>query len=332
MRRRDFVTLLGGAAAGSSLLWPLVARAQQPDRMRRIGVFVPSVESNQDYQARMAAFRESLQKLGWSESRNVRFDYCWAGADPVRMRAYAAELVSLAPDVILSISNQATAILSQQTHTISIVFLANDPLGTGLITSMAHPGGNMTGFIPFEAALGGKWLQLLKEVTPSLARVAVLYTPAGAGSLKMLRTIEDLSPSLGVETISVPAREPAEIERVIGAFSREANGGLIVLTGPSTTANRELIIALAARHRLPAIYPNRESVANGGLIFYGADLVDLTRQAGSYVDRILRGEKPGDLPVQAPTKFELIVNLKTAKALGLNIPESFLLRADELIE
>ena len=331
MRRRDFVTLLGGAMAGSSLLWPLVARAQQPERMRRIGVLATSVEGP-DLLPRMAAFRQSLLKLGWSEGLNVRFDYRSTGADPERMRAYAAELVSLAPDVILSISNQETAILSQQTRTISIVFLANDPLETGLITSMAHPGGNMTGFTPFEVAMSGKWLQLLKEVTPGLARVAVLYTPGGAGSLAMLRTIEDVSPSLGVETTSVPARDPAEIERVIDAFSHEANGGLIVLTGPSTTANRELIIALAARHRLPAIYPDRESVANGGLISYGADLVDQFRQAGSYVDRILKGEKPGDLPVQVPTKFELIVNLKTAKALGLNIPESFLLRADELIE
>jgi putative tryptophan/tyrosine transport system substrate-binding protein len=232
----------------------------------------------------------------------------------------------------VSTSNQVTTILGQQTRTIPIVFFANDPLETGLITSMAHPGGNMTGFAPFEVAMGGKWLQLLKEVTPRLARVAVLYTPGGAGSLAMLRTIEDLAPSLRVETTSVPARDPAEIERAVDAFSREANAGLIVLTGPSTTANRELIIALAARHRLPAIYPGRESVANGGLISYAADQVDQFRQAGSYVDRILRGEKPGDLPVQAPTKFELVVNLKTAKALGLNIPESFLLRADELIE
>jgi putative ABC transport system substrate-binding protein len=332
MRRRDFVTLLGGAAAGSSLLWPPVARAQQPDRIRRIGVFVPSLEGNQDYQARMAAFRQSLQKLGWADGRNVRFDYRWAGADPERMRAYAAELVSLAPDVILSISNQATAILSQHTRTISIVFLANDPLETGLITSMAHPGGNITGFTPYETAMGGKWLQLLKELTPRLARVAALYTPGGPGSLAMLRTVEEIAPSLGVATTSVPARDPAEIARAIDALSREANGGLVVLTGPGTTANRALIIALAARHRLPAIYPNRQSVANGGLISYAADLVDQVRQAGSYVDRILKGEKPGDLPVQVPTKFKLVVNLKTAKALGLNIPESFLLRADEVIE
>jgi putative ABC transport system substrate-binding protein len=328
MRRREFIVLLGGAVTA----WPLVTRAQQPDRTLRIGVLVPAVESDPAYQARIAAFRESLQKLGWSEGGNVRFDYRWAGVDPERMRAAAAELVSLAPDVLLSVSNQATAILSQQTRTIPIVFVANDPVETGLITSMAHPGGNMTGFTPFEVSLGGKWLQLLKEVTPRLARVAVLYTPGGAGSLAMLRTIEEVGPSLGVETTSVPARDPAEIERAIDAFSREANGGLIVLTGPGTNANRELIIALAARHRLPAIYPSRDSVANGGLISYGADQVDQFRQAGSYVDRILKGEKPGDLPVQAATKFELIVNLKTAKALGLNIPESFLLRADELIE
>jgi putative ABC transport system substrate-binding protein len=328
MRRGVFIVLLGGAVTA----WPLVTRAQQPDRTLRIGVLVPAVESDPAYQARIAAFRESLQKLGWSEGGNVRFDYRWAGVDPERMRASAAELVSLAPDVLLSVSNQATAILSQQTRTIPIVFVANDPVETGLITSMAHPGGNMTGFTPFEVSLGGKWLQLLKEVTPRLARVAVLYTPGGAGSLAMLRTIEEVGPSLGVETTSVPARDPAEIERAIDAFSREANGGLIVLTGPGTNANRELIIALAARHRLPAIYPSRDSVANGGLISYGADQVDQFRQAGSYVDRILKGEKPGDLPVQAATKFELIVNLKTAKALGLNIPESFLLRADELIE
>src|SRR4051812_35902928 len=327
MRRREFIVLLGGTAA----TWPLVARAQQTDRMRRVGVLATSVEGP-DLQPRMAAFRQSLLKLGWSEGLNVRFDYRSPGADPERMRAYAAELVSLAPDVILSVSNQATAILSQQTRTISVVFLANDPLETGLITSMAHPGGNMTGFTPFEVSMGGKWLELLKEVVPRLARVAVLFTLGGQASLATLRVIEGSAPSLGVETTSVPARDPAEIERVIDAFSREANGGLIVLTGPSTNANRELIIALAARHRLPAIYPDRESVANGGLISYGADLVDQFRQAGSYVDRILKGEKPGDLPVQAATKFELIVNLKTAKALGLNIPESFLLRADELIE
>ena len=259
MKRRIFIAVLG-----SAVTWPLVARAQQPDHMRRIGVLVPSVESNQAYQSRMVAFRESLQKLGWSEDRNVRFDYRWAGADPERMRAYAAELVSLAPDVILSLSNRATAILSQQTRTISIVFLANDPLQTGLITNTAHPGGNMTGFTPFEYTLGGKWLELLNEVTPRLARVAVLYTPSGVGSLAMLRTIEDVAPSLRVETTPVPAHDPAEIEGAINSFSLKANGGLIVLTGPSTTANRELIIALAARHLLPAIYPVRDFVSNGG--------------------------------------------------------------------
>jgi len=332
MRRRDFVTLLGGAGAGSSLVWPLAALAQQPDRMRQIGVLMPSVESNPVYQARMAAFRESLQKLGWSEGRNVRFDYRWAGDDPERMRVYAAELVSLAPGVILSSTNQATAILSQQTRTIPIVFLANDPLETGLITSMAHPGGNMTGFSTLEVAMGGKWLELLKEAAPRLARVALLFTPGGQASLATLRLIEGLAPSLGVETTSVPARDPAEIERAIDAFSREANGGLIVLPGPGTIANRDLIIALAARHRLPAIYLGRESVASGGLISYGSDQVDQFRQAGSYVDRILKGEKPGELPVQAPIKFEMVVNLKTAKAMGLNIPESLLLRASELIE
>lgn len=326
MRRREFVAGLAGVA------WPLVARAQHPDRIRRIGILLPSVEGNPEYQARVAAFRESLQKLGWSEGRNVRFDYRWVGADPERIRASAAELVSLAPDVILSISNQVTTALSRQTRTIPIVFLANDPLGTGLITSMAHPGGNMTGFTPFEVSMGGKWLEMLKEIAPRLARVAVLFSPSGPASLATLRVIESLAQSLGVETTPVPARDPAEIARAIDAFSREANAGLIVLTGPGTTTNRGLIISLAAQHRLPAIYPGRESVANGGLISYAADLVDQFRRAGSYVDRLLKGERPGDLPVQAPTKFELIVNLKTAKALGLNIPESFLLRADEVIE
>ena len=303
MRRRDFVTLLGGVTA----VWPLSARAQQADRMRRIGVLSSGTESDPEWPPQIAAFRQELQTLGWTEGRNVRIDYRWAAADLERMRTYAAELVGLAPDLILTNSNQVTVVVGRQTRMIPIVFAtAGDPLETGLVSSMAHPGGNITGFTPLEAATGGKWLELLKEIAPRLTRVAALYTPGGAASLATLRVIEGMAPSLGVQTTSVAARDPAEFERAIEAFSREANGGLIVLSGPATQINREQIIELAARHRLPAIYPFRYYVTDGGLMCYGASNTDGYRRAASYVDRILKGEKPGDLPVQGPTPISQV--------------------------
>ena len=314
-------------------MWPRSVQAQRSDRLRRIGVLSFRAESDPESPPELAAFRQELQKLGWTEERNVRIDYRWAAADLERMRTYAAELVGLAPDVILTNSNQVTMVVGQQTRTIPIVFAsAGDPLETGLVSSMAQPGGNITGFTPLEAATSGKWLELLKEIAPSLTRVAVLYTPGGAASVATLRFVEGVASSLGVRLTAISARDPAEFERALDAFSSEANGGLVVLSGPNTSVNREQIIALAGRHRLPAIYPFRYYVTAGGLMCYGASNTDGYLGAASYVDRILKGEKPGDLPVQGPTKYQLVINLKTAKALGLTIPESFLLRADEVIE
>jgi putative ABC transport system substrate-binding protein len=332
IRRRDCITLFGGAALVANA-WPRPAPAQQGGRMRRIGVLRAFAETDLELNARMRVVLQELQKLGWTEGRNVRFDNRWSAADLDRLRANAVELIGLSPDVILSSSNQATTILSQLTRTIPIVFInAGDPVGTGLIENMARPGGNVTGFAGYESELAGKWLQLLKEVAPNISRVAAVYTPEGPASLATLRVIENLAASLNVQPISFPAQSPAEIERSIDAFAREPNGALITLGGPATSSNRALIISLAAKHRLPAIYGGRIYIASGGLMSYTAVRSDQYRLAASYVDRILRGEKPGDLPVQAPTKYELIVNLKAAKAIGLSIPESFPLRADEVIE
>jgi putative ABC transport system substrate-binding protein len=324
LRRREFIAGLGGVAA-----WPLAVGAQQPDRMRRIAVLVnPGPDSEP-----LTAFQHELQKAGWTEGRNVRFDH----RSPSRLediRVQAAELVASAPDVIVSTSNIATTILGHQTRIIPIVFAAaGDPVGTGLIANMARPGGNITGFLFYEVALAGKSLQLLKEIVLGLRRAAVIYTQGGAGSEGLLYTIEALAPSLGVLTTSIPARDGLQIERAISTFSTEPNSGVIVLTGPAVAAIRDQIVGAVARNRLPAIYSNRYySVTLGGLISYGANLVDIYRRAASYVDRILRGEKPGDLPVQAPTKYELVINLKTAKELGLTVPPTLLALADEVIE
>jgi putative ABC transport system substrate-binding protein len=328
-RRREFITLLGGAAA----TWPLAAHAQQSERMRRIGVLVSGAESDPEESAGVAAFQRGLEALGWTEGRNLRVDYRWASADPQRMRAYAAELTALAPEVIVTSSNLVTTIVSQHTRTIPIVFAtAGDVLTTGLIASMAHPGGNITGFTTYEVAIGGKLLELLKEVVPRLARIGVLYTQSGPAGNAVLHMIEGVAPSFGIKTVPIPARESVEIAQSIDEFARERDGGLVILSAPGTRVFRDEIIASAARNRLPAIYPYRYYMSTGGLMSYGADLLHQYRQTASYVDRILKGERPADLPVQAPTKYELIINLKTAKALGLTVPPALLAIADEVIE
>ena len=329
MRRREFITLLGGAAA-----WPLAARAQQFDHnTRRVSVLTAFAENDRDAQANMTAFRQALEKLGWAEGRNVRIDYRWGGAEPERIRTYAIELVRLKPDVILAVTAQALQPLQQVASTIPIVFIQiGDPIGSGFVTSMAHPGGNITGFTPAEFSMQGKRLEMLKEVAPHITRVAVLFNPEQIPQAGMLRAVEAVAPSVGVQLMAAAVRDAAEIERAIDQFAREPSGGLIVLPSGATIVHRDLIIALAARYRLPAAYQYRQFVTGGGLMSYGNDLADQYRQAASYVDRILRGEKPGDLPVQQPTKFELIINLKTAKALGLTIPPSLLALADEVIE
>ena len=330
MRRREFITLLGGAAVA----WPLAAWAQQPERMRRIGVLIGVAESDQEGQARVAAFRKELQKLGWTEGSNVRIDYRWPAADANRLREDAADLVGLTPDVILVNPSAALTALLRETHTIPIVFVQiGDPVGQGFVASLARPGGNITGFATSEFALGGKWLELLKEIAPRIGRVAVIYDPANPNWAGYLREIETGAPSFGVQVSPLPVRDAAAIERAIEAFAGEPNGGLIVVPGaPSPTVHRQLIIALASRHRLPAIYPFRFFVTSGGLASYGVNSVELYRRAASYVDRLFRGEKPSELPIQLATKFELVINLKTAKALGLTMPPTLLTRADEVIE
>jgi putative ABC transport system substrate-binding protein len=328
VRRREFITFLGGAAA-----WPLAARAQQPARMRRIGVLNAFAENDPEEQANLAAFRQALEKLGWTDGRNVRIDYRWGGADPGRIRAHAIELVGLQPDVILVSTALALQPLLQETRSIPIVVVRiADPVGAGFVASLARPGGNLTGFTVAEFSTFGKLLEVLKEVAPHVTRVAVILNPDQRPQAGMLRAIEAAAPSFRVQVTAAGARDAAELERAIDLFAREPNAGLIVLPSPVTEGNRKLIITMAARHRLPAAYAFRHFVADGGLVSYGIDLADQHRQAASYVDRILRGEKPADLPVQQPTKFELVVNLKTAKALGVELPASLLLRADEVIE
>jgi putative ABC transport system substrate-binding protein len=328
MKRREFITLLGGAAA----VWPLAAGAQQGERMRRIGVLVPHDQDSPVAQARIAALLQELQRLGWT-GRNVRIDIRWAGAEVENIRKHAAELAALAPDVILANGSVVVTPLLQATRTVPIVFVVvPDPVGAGFVDSLARPGGNATGFVQFEYGLSGKWLELLKEVAPRLTRAAVLRDaaiPAGTGQFG---AIQSVAPSVGLEVSPVNIRDASEIERAVGAFARSANGGLIVTGSALAQLHRNLIITLAARYKLPAIYFERFFVTAGGLISYGPDLVDQYRRAGDYVDRILKGEKPADLPVQAPTKYETVINLKTAKALGLEIPQTVLARADEVIE
>ena len=328
MRRRDFIALAGAAAA-----WPLAARAQPAADVRRIGVLSPFAESDPEVQANVTAFRQSLQKLGWTEGRNLRIDYRWGSADAERIRAQAIELVGLKPDVILVSTALALQPLQRETRSIPIVFTQiTDPVGSGFVASLANPGGNITGFTPAEFSMFGKSLEVLKEAAPQVTRVAVILNPEQKPQAGMWRAIEAAAPSFGVRLTAAGVRNSGEIERAVDSFAREPNGGLIVLPNPVNEGNRKLIITLAARHRLPAVYAFRFFVRDGGLISYGVDLVDQYRQAAAYVDRIFKGEKPADLPIQQPTKFELVINLKTAKALGLDLPWFLQQRADEVIE
>jgi putative tryptophan/tyrosine transport system substrate-binding protein len=329
MKRREFITLLSGAAAA----WPLRVRAQQGERMRRIGVLMPSAADDPEFQARITAFLQGLAQLGWLDGRNVRIDTRWGVADADRIRKYVAELVALAPDVILANSSAAVAPLLQATRTVPIVFTTvADPVGAGYVDSLARPGGKVTGFIVFEYSIAAKWLQLLKEIAPGVTRAAVLRESAIAAGPAQFGVIQAVAPSLGVEVRTIDVRDTGEIERAITAFAQGSNSGVIVTGSPAATFHRELIMALVARHRLPAVYNARFWATGGGLISYGTDSVDQLRRAAGYVDRILKGEKPADLPVQTPTKYELVVNLKTAKSLGLEIPTPVLARADEVIE
>jgi putative ABC transport system substrate-binding protein len=334
LRRRTFLTLLGGAAAAPAMLWPLAARSQQRERMRRIGVLTGGPPpTDPDAQANIAAFLQGLAQLGWTDGRNVRIDYRWGLGDAANIRKYAMELLALAPDVILSTGTTSLAALLQATHTVPIVFVnVADPVGAGFVDSLAQPGGNATGFMQFEYDLSGKWLELLKQIAPGVTRAAVLRDPAITSGIGQFAVIQSVAPSFGVEVRPVNVRDAGEIERAVAAFARSSNGGLIVTASALAARHRELIIALAARHKLPAVYFRRYYVTSGGLVSYGYDLVDRYRRAAGYVDRILKGEKPADLPVQAPTKYELVINLKTAKALGLAVPATVLARADEVIE
>jgi putative tryptophan/tyrosine transport system substrate-binding protein len=328
MERREVIALLGGAVAA----WPLATRAQQ-ERTRRIGVLNNLAADDAVAQARNGAFLQGLQQAGWTIGRNVQVETRWAAGDADRLRTYGAELVALAPDVILATGNAGAAPLLQATRTVPIVFvIVPDPVGAGFVDSLARPGGNATGFTSFEYGLSAKWLELLKGIAPRVTRAGVLRDPALASGPAQFAAIQSMAPSLGMEVSPVNVRDAAEIERAIAAFARSANGGLIVTGSALVAFHRHLIIALAARHKLPAVYPERSYVDGGGLISYGPDFLDQYRRAAGYVDRILRGEKPADLPVQAPTKYELVINLKTAKALGLDMPATVLARADEVIE
>ena len=310
-----------------------MARAQQGERVRRVGVLGNVAADDPEAQARNAAFLQSLQELGWTVGPNVRIEYRWAGGDADRLRRYAAELVAFAPDVVLASGTSTVGPLMGATGTLPIVFAGvADPVGAGFVDNLAHPGGNVTGFISFEYGLSGKWLELLKEIAPGVTRVAVLRDSAISGGTGQFGAIQSVAPSLGVEAIPVNVRDAGEIERAVAAFARGSNGGLIVTASGLAIVHRELIVTLAARHKLPAVYYYRFFVTDGGLVSYGPDPHDQYRRAAGYVDRILKGEKPGDLPVQAPTKLELVINLKTAKALGLDVPATVLGRADEVIE
>jgi len=321
--RREFITPLGGAAAA----WPLAARAQQTERVRRIGVLV-SVADDPEGQARIAAFLQSLQQLGWADGRNLQIDTRWAGGNPERIRRYAAELVALAPEVILSAGGAAVPSLLQATRTVPIVFTqTSDPVGAGFVDSLARPGGNATGFLAFEYGIGAKWLELLKEIAPRVTRAAVIRDIAIASGTGQWRTLQSVAPSFGVELSPVNMRDVGEIERAVAAFARSPNGGMILTGSALAVVHSNLIVTLAERYKLPAVYYSRSFVTGGGLISYGPDPIDLHRRAAGYVDRILRGEKPSELPVQAPVKYELVINLKTARALGLEVPATLLARA-----
>jgi putative tryptophan/tyrosine transport system substrate-binding protein len=329
MRRREFILALGGAAAA----WPLAARAQQPDRMRRIGVLMSLAEDDPEEQARYSAFVDELKQLGWTDGHNVRIDSRWAAGDADRSRGYAAELITLAPEVVLASGGTVATTLVQATRTVPIVFTQTpDPVGAGFVASLAHPGGNATGFINFEYGMGAKWLELLKQIAPGVTRVAVLRDAALPQGIGMFGAVQSVAPSLGMEVSPVNVRDVGEIERDVAAIARGSNGGLIVTGSGFAIIHRDLIVTLAAQYKLPAVYPLRVFATAGGLIAYGADPIDPHRRAADYVDRILKGEKPADLPVQAPTKYELAINLKAANALGLTIPPSLLATANEVIE
>jgi len=330
MRRREFVILLGGGAAAA---WPLAARAQQSNRLRVVGVLLAMAPDDPEAQLRIKAFEAGLRELGWTEGRNLRLEYRWAGGDAALLRKQATELVGLAPDLILATSTPVLAALRQE-KTLPIVFVqVTDPIGGGFVPNLARPGGSLTGFTSFEFTIGSKWLEALKHVAPAVTRVALIFNPDTAPFAHLFwQPVEAAAPSFDIEPMQAPVRDVGEIERTIAAFARNANGGLMVLPDVSTTNHRDLIIALAARHRLPAVYPFRYFATSGGLMSYGSDLADIYRRAASYVDRILKGAVPGDLPVQAPTKFEFVINVKTANALGLTVPPRWLGRADEVIE
>jgi putative ABC transport system substrate-binding protein len=328
MRRRKFITLLGGAA-----VWPLAARAQQPERMRRIGVLMNTAFDDPEGQARVAALMQGLQEWGWAVGRNVRVDLRWGAGDAQRLRVYADELVALGPDVLLASGLTTVAPLLQVTRTVPMVFVnVTDPVGSTIVESLARPGGNVTGFANFEFGISAKWIELLKELSPRLSRVGVLRDPVNPAVMGLLGSIQSVAPSFGVELQPIAVRGPSEIERAFATFVQTSIGGVIVLTGGAALVHRGSIISWAAKHRLPAVYPFRYHVLDGGLISYGPNSVENYRRAASYLDRILKGEKPADLPVQAPTKYELVINLKTAKALGLDLPATVLARADEVIE
>ena len=329
MTRRAFITLLGGAV----IAWPFAARAQQTERMRRIGVLTPLAPDDAESMARIAAFLQGLGDLGWAVGRNVRIDYRWSAGDPYRIRKDAMELVALAPDVILATGTPVTSALQQASLSVPIVFAqVPDPVANGFVASLARPGGNTTGFTTYDYAASAKWVEVLKEIAPGVTRAAVLRDPTIASGIGQLGAVLAVAPSLGMELSPIGVRDAGEIEHAVTAFAREPNRGLIVLASPLSIVQRGLIITLAARHRLPAVYGLRFFVVDGGLISYGPDSVEPYRRVAGYVDRILKGEKPADLPVQAPTKYELAINLKTAKTLGLTVPDSLLARADEVIE
>jgi len=329
MKRREFITLLGGAAA----TWPLAARAQRSERIRRVGWLTSFAAGDPVPQGYIAALLQGLQESGWSVGRNVRIDYRWGATNAELKRRYAAELIALGPDVIVTTGDSNTGPLLQATRGVPIVFvLVPDPVGAGFVASLARPGGNATGFLNFEFGMSGKWPELLKQIAPSVTRVAVLRDPSAGASMGQLGAIQGVVSSLRIEASPIDLRDVSEIERAIAEFARSPNGGLVVLPSGLSFIHRELIIGLAARRRLPAVYPFRSFVEDGGLICYGPDAVDQLRRAAGYVDRILRGEKPADLPVQNPTKYELVINLKTARTLGLDVPPTLLARADEVIE
>ena len=327
MRRREFLGILGGAA-----VWPVASKAQQTERVRRVGILTILGPDDPEGQARTKVFEQTLQQLGWTVGRDLKIETRQVGNDRDRLRRYAAELVALAPDVILSIGSITAASLQQATHTIPIVFMnVPDPVGAGLVQSMAHPGGNITGFSNFEYSMSGKWAELLKQIAPNITRALVFRDPTSAAGIGQFAAVRSVAQSLGVELTPADVRDTDEIERAVATFARSGNGGAIVTTG-GAAAHRKLFISLAARHKLPSVYPYRYYAVDGGLISYGPNTHDPIRRAAGYVDRILKGEKPADMPVQAPTKYELAINLKTAKALGLTIPQSLLATADEVIE